>query len=104
MVRRQLLPAVVLLALFTVGLGVVYPLTVTAVAQAAMPGAADGSLVRRDGTVVGSSLIGQSFTGPTYFHPRPSAAGTDGYDGLASGGSWISRPRPWPVRWMKYSP
>lgn len=83
---RQMRPAVVAIVVFTVGLGVVYPLVVTAVGQTAFSDRADGSLVRRDGEVVGSELLGQSFESPEYFHPRPSAAG-DGYDAAASGGS-----------------
>ena len=66
--------------------GLLYPLAVLAVSQGLFGGAADGSLVSRDGTIVGSSLIGQGFTKPEYLHPRPSAAG-EGYDGLASAGS-----------------
>lgn len=86
-VRRQILPAFLMLVVFTVGLGLVYPLAVTGVAQVTMSGKADGSLVEVDGKVVGSSLIGQNFAGAGYFHPRPSGAGADGYDGLASAGS-----------------
>ncbi len=84
--RRQLLTGVVMLAVMTVGLGVVYPLVVTAVAQVAFSDQADGSLLERDGDVVASSLIGQQAEGPEWFHPRPSAAG-DGYDAAASSGS-----------------
>jgi potassium-transporting ATPase KdpC subunit len=83
---RQLAPAFVVLAIFTVLLGVVYPLATTAVAQVAFGDRADGSTVERDGTVVGSELLGQPFVSPQYFHPRPSAAGA-GYDGAASSGS-----------------
>ncbi len=83
---RQLRPAIVALAVFTVLLGIVYPLVTTAVAQVAFPDEADGSLIERDGVVVGSELIGQSFAAPEYFHSRPSAAGA-GYDGSASSGS-----------------
>ena len=80
-------PAVVMIALFTGVLGVAYPLAVTGVAQAAFADQAGGSLVRdKDGKVVGSSLVGQSFAQPGYLHPRPSAAG-DGYDAAGSSGS-----------------
>lgn len=67
-------------------LGVVYPLVITGFAHLLCPQRASGSLVRQGGRVVGSALIGQPFTRPEYFHPRPSAAGS-GYDGLASGGT-----------------
>ncbi|WP_116952372.1 potassium-transporting ATPase subunit KdpC [Jiangella endophytica] len=83
---RQSWAGLRVLLLFTVILGVAYPLAVTGVSQLAFGDQADGSLVSHDGEVVGSSLIGQPFDGEQWFHPRPSVAG-DGYDTLASGGS-----------------
>jgi K+-transporting ATPase ATPase C chain len=67
-------------------LGVVYPLAVTGLAHLFFPKQAEGSLIKKDGVLIGSQLIGQSFSGPTYFWSRPSAAGT-GYDASNSGGS-----------------
>ncbi len=84
--RRQLLPALRLLAVITVLVGIAYPLAITGVAQALFGDQADGSIVTVDGEAVGSSLIGQVFTGDGYFESRPSAAG-DGYDGSASAAS-----------------
>jgi K+-transporting ATPase ATPase C chain len=84
--RRQLLSGIGMLVAMTLLVGLAYPLAMTGLSQLAFPHQADGSLVKRDGKVVGSALLGQAFTGPEYFQPRPSAAGS-GYDGLASGPS-----------------
>ena len=84
--KTALRPALVLTALFALLLGVAYPLALTGIGQALFPAQANGSLVREGGRVIGSTLIGQGFAAPGYFHGRPSAAGT-GYDALASAGS-----------------
>ncbi len=84
--KTALRPALVLTALFALLLGLAYPLALTGIGQLLFPSQANGSLLMRDGRVVGSQLIGQSFAAPGYFHGRPSAAGS-GYDAMASGGS-----------------
>ncbi len=83
---KHLRTAILYTLVTTVLLGLGYPLAITAIAQLTMRGKADGQLITRNGQVVGSRLIGQPFTGPGYFHSRPSAAGT-GYDAANSSGS-----------------
>jgi potassium-transporting ATPase KdpC subunit len=84
---RQFNPAFRLILFFTLLTGLVYSGLITALCQVFLHDKANGSLVEVDGRVVGSSLIGQNFTKPQYFHPRPSAAGDNGYDASASDGS-----------------
>ena len=86
MIGKHLRPAVVLTLLLCAITGLVYPGMVTGLAQLLFPRQANGSLIRLNGNVVGSELIGQSFSAPFYFHSRPSAAGS-GYDATASGGT-----------------
>jgi len=81
---RSLRPAVSLLVLMTALLGLAFPALITGIAQVAMPGQANGSLIHDGNRVVGSELIGQQFASARYFHPRPSAAGKNGYDASAS--------------------
>jgi K+-transporting ATPase ATPase C chain len=85
--RNQIAPAFRLLLVLTVLTGLIYPGVVTALCQALFHWQANGSMVKADGREIGSALIGQNFSKPEYFHPRPSAAGNDGYDATASGGS-----------------
>ena len=83
---RQMLPGLRMTLVMTVLTGLIYPGIVTGLCQMLFPNQASGSLISKDGRIIGSSLIGQNFTKPEYFQPRPSAAGS-GYDAAASAGS-----------------
>src|SRR5579864_6209719 len=86
--KKNLVTAVLMTIATTILLGIIYPLLVTGIAQVLFPGKANGQLIHQDGKIVGSSIIGQGFSGPAYFHSRPSAAG-NGYDAANSNGSQL---------------
>jgi K+-transporting ATPase ATPase C chain len=86
--KRNLLTAVLMTIATTILLGIIYPLVVTGLAHVLFPGKANGQLITRNGVVIGSRIIGQPFSSPAYFHPRPSAAG-NGYDAANSNGSQL---------------
>lgn len=91
---RQSFAGLKLLIVFTIVLGVLYPLVVTGIGTLIAPHQAGGSVITVHGKVVGSSLLGQRFIGDRWFWPRPSAAGDDGYDATASGGSNLAANSP----------
>ncbi len=84
---KSMINSFMMVIVLTMLTGIAYPLTMTVLAQTLWPQQANGSLIARDGQVIGSRLIGQNFASPGYFHGRPSAAGAEGYDAASSSGS-----------------
>ncbi len=87
--KKQIVTSILMTIATTILLGILYPLLITGLAQVFFPNQANGELIHRGDTVVGSHLLGQPFNGPGYFHSRPSASGDAGYDPTASGGSTL---------------
>lgn len=110
--RKNLLISVLYTAVTGVLLGILYPVLMTGLAQVFFHNKANGQLIVKNGVVIGSRIIGQDFTGPAYFHSRPSAAGASGYDATASGGSnygptnkkYIDRVKVDVAAWQKENP
>jgi K+-transporting ATPase ATPase C chain len=110
--RKNLLISILYTAVTGLLLGILYPLLMTGLAQALFHNKANGQLIVKNGVIIGSRLIGQDFTGPAYFHSRPSAAGTNGYAATASGGSnygptnkkYIDRVEADVAMWQKENP
>ena len=92
--KSTLRPALVLFGALTIACGILYPLLVTGIGAVLFPAQVAGSMIERDGVLVGSRLIGQSFTSPQYFWGRPSATATMAYNGAASGGANLSPANP----------
>lgn len=90
----EIKPAILITLVFTVLTGLIYPFAITGLSQVLFHDQANGSILTENGTVIGSSLIGQNFSSLKYFHPRPSAAGDKGYDGMASGGTNLAPTNP----------
>jgi K+-transporting ATPase ATPase C chain len=90
----EIKPAILITLVLTLLTGLIYPLAITGLSQVLFSHEANGSLITPDGKVIGSTLIGQNFSRPEYFHPRPSAAGDKGYDGMSSGGTNLSPTNP----------
>jgi potassium-transporting ATPase KdpC subunit len=101
---QEIRPAIMITLIFTVITGFIYPVAITGLSQALFRDHASGSLLAANGKVIGSSLIGQNFAKPEYFHPRPSAASDNGYDGMSSQGSSLAPTNPAPpAPWSRFA-